>query len=229
MRHTPYRWLDPVQLCRHLLPRDEIVAVKYFTAHVKALPHDPGAPTRQQIYLRALGTLPEVEVHLGHFLRGKIWAPLAVGQVGGADPTGGGLRRRLRRALGGTDLLKLKEDRAPLLRVWKTEEKGSDVNLASHLLTDGFDGAFEGAAVISNDSDLEWPIRYVRERLGKTVAILNPHKHRNARLAPNPMPEGSIYRPIRAGAVAASQLPDELADDLGILRRPEGWDQPKKR
>ena len=41
------------------------------------------------------------------------------------------------------------------LRVMKTEEKGSDVNLATHLLVDAFDDAFNIAVIISNDSDLK--------------------------------------------------------------------------
>ncbi len=39
-------------------------------------------------------------------------------------------------------------------KVIKTEEKGSDVNLATHLLVDGFDHDYELAVVVSNDSDL---------------------------------------------------------------------------
>jgi len=88
--------------------------------------------------------------------------------------------------------LKMKSDPIPRLRVWKTEEKGSDVNLGSHLLVDGFNARYEQAAVISNDSDLEWPIRYVRETLGLPVVVLNPSKHRNRRLAPENLPSGPI-------------------------------------
>jgi hypothetical protein len=42
--------------------------------------------------------------------------------------------------------------------VWKTEEKGSDVNIATYLLLDGFQKSYEVAAVLSNDSDLVEPI-----------------------------------------------------------------------
>jgi len=54
-------------------------------------------------------------------------------------------------------------------RVIKTEEKGSDVNLATHLLHDAHRGWFEAAVIVSNDSDLlepikrELPITYNRE------------------------------------------------------------------
>jgi hypothetical protein len=36
------------------------------------------------------------------------------------------------------------------------EEKGSDVNVAAHLLVDVLAGGFDAAVVISNDSDLRW-------------------------------------------------------------------------
>jgi NYN domain len=62
------------------------------------------------------------------------------------------------------------------VEVIKTEEKGSDVNLATYLLLDGFDGDYELAVVISNDSDLLMPVAVVRHRLGLTVGILNPQR-----------------------------------------------------
>ena len=45
------------------------------------------------------------------------------------------------------------------IEVIKTEEKGSDVNLATHLLYDGFRNDYDIAVVISNDSDLLEPIK----------------------------------------------------------------------
>ena len=54
-------------------------------------------------------------------------------------------------------------------KVWKTEEKGSDVNLASHLVYDACQGSFDVAAVLSNDTDLVEPIRIVTQELGLPV------------------------------------------------------------
>jgi hypothetical protein len=58
----------------------------------------------------------------------------------------------------------------------KTEEKGSDVNLAAHLLRDAFLKNFEIAVLITNDSGLAEPVRIVRYELGLPVGILNPHQ-----------------------------------------------------
>jgi uncharacterized LabA/DUF88 family protein len=49
-----------------------------------------------------------------------------------------------------------------LVKVIDTKEKGSDVNLASYLLLDGFKQEYDAAVVISNDSDLAEPIKLVR-------------------------------------------------------------------
>lgn len=47
----------------------------------------------------------------------------------------------------------------PVCRVWKNEEKGSDVNLAIHLLNDAWNNRFDVAVVVSNDSDLAEAMR----------------------------------------------------------------------
>jgi hypothetical protein len=65
LRRTPYRWLDLAKLCRRYLPNDDVRTIKYFTAIVSARPSDPDQPVRQQLYLRALQTLPEVEIYYG--------------------------------------------------------------------------------------------------------------------------------------------------------------------
>src|SRR4051812_12536392 len=77
LRKTPCRWLDLSKLCRRLLPANNILKIKYFTAKVSARPDDPGQPTRQQAYLRALATLPEMEIYFGHFLSHEVSMLLA--------------------------------------------------------------------------------------------------------------------------------------------------------
>ena len=110
---------------------NQIDKVRYFTARVSARPHDPGQPQRQETYLRALATIADVELHFGHFLTHEISMP---------------------------DAVAWKTGRYRAVRVMKTEEKGSDVNLATHLLMDAIDDLFDVADIISNDSDLKEPI-----------------------------------------------------------------------
>ena len=58
------------------------------------------------------------------------------------------------------------------VQVMKSEEKGSDVNLATYLLVDAFDDDYEMAVVVTNDSDLAEPIRLVRQKFRKKVLVL---------------------------------------------------------
>jgi hypothetical protein len=58
--------------------------------------------------------------------------------------------------------------------VWKTEEKGSDVNLGVHLVRDAFKGAFDLAAILTNDTDVKEPIRIVTRELRLPVTLLTP-------------------------------------------------------
>lgn len=105
------------------------------------------------------------------------------------------------------------------VRVLKTEEKGSDVNLATHLLHDAHMDRYDTAVLISNDSDLVEPIRIVREQLGKRVGILNPQRYPSREL----IQHADFVKQIRAGVLAASQFSDELHDRKGILQRPAKW------
>ena len=115
--------------------------------------------------------------------------------------------------------LPLASDPSAIVRVLRTEEKGSDVNLATYLLVDAFRGRCDTAVVISNDSDLAEPVRVVKEERGVTVQIVNPHppSKRSRRLV------GTTARQLRKRVVADCQLPDELHDHRGVIRKPEGW------
>jgi hypothetical protein len=60
-----YLWLDVEHLVQRVRPRDEILAVRYFTAEVK---DDPAGLARQRTYLAALTThCPTVGVVLGRY------------------------------------------------------------------------------------------------------------------------------------------------------------------
>ena len=64
VKDTPLKWLNPVALAARAFRRNQIVATKYFSAKVSALPRDPDQPTRQMIFWRALRTLPQFEIIL---------------------------------------------------------------------------------------------------------------------------------------------------------------------
>ena len=148
LKKSPHKWLDLEALCSHLLPKDSINRIRYFTAKVSARPNDPQLPVRQETYLRALGTLPTVSVHLGAFYVSTTRAFLA-------NPPTGGPRT---------------------VEIVKTEEKGSDVALGTYLMLDACRGDCDTAVLITNDSDLREPLRLAHDELGVTTGVINPHK-----------------------------------------------------
>jgi len=187
LKGTKYKWLDFSKLCQLLLPNNTIGKIRYFTAPVVSRASDPQQGQRQQTYLRALRTIPNLSIIEGHFSVKNVWM--------------------------------MKSDNSGTVRVIKTEEKGSDVNLASYILTDAYDNLYDVAVIISNDSDLEYPISYVKSRLGKIVGLLNPHPHPSVVL----MRHKDFYKPIRASVLAASQFPDQMADSAGTFHCPSVW------
>ena len=108
---------------------------------------------------------------------------------------------------------------ARTVEVLKTEEKGSDVNLATYLLLDAFDGDYEMALILSNDSDLVEPIRVVRAKFSLPVGVVNPQGNTSHALRK----AASFYRPLRQGVLQASQLPAQLADAKGTITKPVSW------
>jgi uncharacterized LabA/DUF88 family protein len=101
----------------------------------------------------------------------------------------------------------------------RPEEKGSDVNLATHLLHDAHMGRFDVAVIVSNDSDLLEPVKIVREQLGKKVGILNPHKRASRAL----LPHIDFIKPIREGVLRVSQFPSTMTDQHGTFTKPVAW------
>lgn len=190
LKGTAHRWLDLEKMCQVYLPGHTINRIRYFTAKVTPTPNDPDIGNRQQVYLRALRTLPSVSIHEGHFLRHNV-------RMAHAYPP------------------------PNTVEVIKTEEKGSDVNLATYLLADAFRNDASRFVVVTSDSDFLAPLTLVRKELGKDVGILKPSarpSHGLNRCSP------SFTKTIRKGALTACQLPDPVVCMDGTrLSKPSTW------
>jgi hypothetical protein len=204
---TQYKWLNPILLCSKLFPLKTIGTVKYFSARVKALPHDTGAPTRQDIYWRALRTLPQIEIIQGHFVA---WPKL----------------------LPQFPFAYLPDKRGPQkVQIHKAEEKGSDVNLASYLIYDNCQALVDESIVISNDSDLAHAIEIVTTKLKRPVTIVNPNRTYALKQNPKACSLSSDLKKVATGMVisindnllACSQFPIVLVDDKGTFSKPPSW------
>ena len=141
--------------------------------------------------MRALQTIPNLSITFGTFLSHEVDMPSA---GSAASPP-------------------------PMVRVIKTEEKGSDVNLATFLLKDGYEGDYDCAVVVSNDSDLVEPIKVVRHSLAKPVGVLYPHRRASIELRLH----ATFIKPIRKGVLASSQLPRVMRDAKGQFHKPPAW------
>ena len=107
---------------------------------------------------------------------------------------------------------------APTVEVIRTEEKGSDVNLAVHLLNDSWLDAYDCAAVVSNDSDLAEAMRLVRHHHGKPIGLITPGTGRPSRQL---LIHADFSRHIRPHALRRSQLPDPIPGTT--IRKPPRW------
>ena len=105
------------------------------------------------------------------------------------------------------------------MRVIRTDEKGSDVNLASYLLLDAFKKDCEAALIISNDSDLVEPIRIARREFGIKVCLGAPRQGLSLAL----VKEVDFVRRVREGALRASQFPATMRNPNGAFSKPPGW------
>lgn len=197
------KWVNPKVLAEQALqPQNQVIQVRYFTARVSGRV-DPTAPGRQQIYLNALATVPEIKIHQGTFLASKKFAGLVHPPQFRPDLP------------------------APLAQPWpnvvkihKTEEKGSDVNIASYLLLDAFRNSFDVAAVLSADSDLIEPIRIATQELGKVVGLLAPVNNPNPQL----IAAASFVRHLGMNHVSAAQFANPLSlTDGSQLHKPATW------
>jgi len=181
VRHTPYKWLNPGSLFRHLLgPQNQLTRIKYFTARIQPTPHDPDVHLRQDAYLRALQVAcPLLELQFGHFLRHNIW-------MEHANPP------------------------PAKVEVWKNEEKGSDVNLALQLLNDAWQDNYDCAVIVSNDSDLAEALRLVKTQHHKLIGLVTPGAPKR-KTSQQLQQYADFVKPIRTWMLQNSQLPSPIA------------------
>lgn len=191
--HPELKWLDLSALARRLLKSgDTINRIRYFTARIDSR-GDSRAPQRQETYLRALRTIPYLSIEYGQFKTRTKHQRLV-------NPRPGDPKR---------------------VEVYVTEEKGSDVNLATFLLWDAFRRDGSVSLVISGDTDLVRPIELVVTELGRRVGVVNgtlnaAPTHELQRVA-------SWVKRLRIGALRDSQFPEKVSDEDGEFHRPSDW------
>lgn len=193
LKDTPYKWLDLKALANNLnLNPGTVELIRYFTARLSPRANDRSIGSRQNTYLRALSTIPELKIHFGQFKQRDVMGELL---DGGTRPTN------------------------RIVTVRKFEEKGSDVNIASYMIADGFLGLYDSAILISNDSDLSAPMQIVKEVVRKPVGLVSPSDFHMTELSKF----ASYRRKISDQQLIDSQFPDVLVDPHGSFSKPATW------
>ena len=171
-----WRWLDIRALAQTIVtaqrgwPGATVAKIEYCTARIDAS-LNPKGHLEQDVYLKALLATNSVDhIEFGKYITGIRNRPLAVkAEKKGSSPvivTSNGpvmIQSTL-----GTPV----KDALFMVSTLHQEEKGTDVNVASHLLVDVLSGVVDAAVVISNDSDLKLPIQIARDTV--PVGLINP-------------------------------------------------------
>lgn len=177
-----------------LKPFNQLIEVNLYTAIVKPTTQDPQAPQRQEAYLRAL------QAHIPNI-------NIHYGHF---------LRHKVRMANANPP--------PNTCEVYKTEEKGSDVNLAIHLLNDAWLDKYDCAVIISNDSDMAESLKMVRlHHPTKVIGLITTGG--KIRTSEELKKHAHFTRKIRTGLLRNSLLPNPITEkNTGhIIHKPTSW------
>lgn len=208
VKGTDFKWLDLWKLFNdHLLPASNqdfnLLSIKYFTAEIKANFASKGAAAHsaQQSYHRALEHIygDRIEIIKG-FYSSRIDSVMA--HVEGQNPS--------------------KHNRC---KVWKLEEKQTDVRMALHAYHDALTGNCDQVVICSNDSDMVPPIEMIKTHSSQTrVGVIIPRKQNSARVISSisEMADWKLEY-VSDAAMEASLLPDSISTGKKPIRRPAHW------
>jgi uncharacterized LabA/DUF88 family protein len=215
LRNTAYKWLDVVSLFDVLLkeqdPSASLEVVKLFTAPALArfASHGAASVEAQQTYHRALqakhGNRFEL-VHGAHSFDkdGTLLPTFVPGQP---------------------------YDRQVRTRVWKLEEKKTDVNLAMAMYRDAAKGRYDKLVLCSNDSDAEPALQALREdfsqlQIGLVTPVPPPIVHKGSpRGVSTSLAQHAhwVRRYLLDGELAHAQLPPQVPTNKKPVRKPAHW------
>ncbi|MEJ7792015.1 MAG: hypothetical protein WKF65_08610 [Gaiellaceae bacterium] len=222
-----WKWLDFRAMAATIAAAEwpngphSIERVVYCTARVNPTPMDPDLPLRQESFLNALLASGSVDwVEYGLFLDKVKTRPLALRGTG---------RKRKPVIVTARPPVLVKDandqrvtDAVFMVTVADREEKGSDVNVATHLLLDALAAppTMDAAMVFSNDSDLKLPVAKIRLRL--PVGIVNPGRGYTAG-ALHHDPATDVAGQWERQLTFADFSSHQLSDPVGAYAKPPSW------
>lgn len=212
LKATAYKWLDLYRLFARIIhennPDAELLQIKFFTAPIKTklASHGDAAGAAQNAYHRALHALypQQISIFEGYF-------SLEEGSfLEYTNPP----------------------DKTRRIKIWRLEEKQSDVNIALEAYRDATRGLMEQAIFVTNDTDQEPTLKALKQdypelRIGVILPIResNPSAVTRARPGNNRL---SIYadwtrRQIRNEELKQSMLPDVIPTQKKAIKKPGYW------
>lgn len=190
LRGSPHKWLDIERYFRLLLSGQDIQKIRYFTARVAG----PSAHD-QDAYLRALATLPLVDVIFGQFKRKQIECL----HSGCSMP-----RPRWFSSY---------------------EEKRTDVNIALWMLHDAHTDACDRLILVTGDSDLVPAITMVKDHCpNKIVSVYIPSRSVIRGAAVELRSAADKDKTLPLNILPAAQFPAEITAGAGVvIKKPADW------
>lgn len=190
LRGTSNRWLNLEKYFDALRNGDDVIQVKYFTALMFG-----GERERQNIYLKALETLPKVSVITGKYKTKRITCKVD-------KCTHGGER---------------------IFTTFT--EKMTDVNLAIEIVDDAHSDECDIFVVVSGDSDLVPALYLVKDRFpDKEIVVYIParNKSRGAATEMRGAADKDAILPLKL--LSRCQFPATLTDRSGAsIQKPSNW------
>ena len=192
-----HKWLDLKNLTTVYLPpaHYQIKAIKYFTSRVHNTSEDPRKANRQDIYFRALRTIPKLKIICGNLKKRQVKGRACYYKEG-----------------------KYREG-TKLVTISKWEEKESDVNMATYIVGPAYKYDYDLAVLISNDTDLITPLQYVKKELKKKVGVISPRRKIHNLL----IGATHFQKRITPKALRQSLFPEKMKDQTGSFFCPEKW------
>ncbi len=122
----------------------------------------------------------------------------------------------------------MRDKQCPECKAWykRPQEKRTDVNIATHLLADAFDGAMDTVYLICADADLVPAVAFAKERFGTKFVLIDPPRRHSNELADLV----DHHWHFTENQLRGCQLPNpvEHLNRRGKTKRiyrPEGWEQ----
>lgn len=209
-----FKWLNVLSMCEYIFKNHNIEKLKFFTADVKDIESDrkPNKIHNQRVYLKVLNNLEKVEIIKGNFVHRtpsmKLVTP--IDRYIDFSP--------VIRPPGRETVFSAK--------VHKYEEKRTDVNIATEMMADAFDNKYDSLILLTNDSDLQRPLEYIKSKFKKEIIILNPDKSgRSSALSK----QADIVRDIKKSHLTHSQFSDVVEVNGKNFHKPTDWSKPYSR